>query len=90
LLDPATDAARIRAFFVHPDFARKRLDRSLLARCEAAAAAAGFRTTELMATLTGVPFYCAHGYVGDGRIEFPLPGGLPIAFVPMRKTLVRM
>jgi GNAT superfamily N-acetyltransferase len=87
LLDPATDAARIRAFFVHPDFARKGLARALLGRCEAAAAAAGFRAAELMATLTGVPFYHAHGYVGDERIEFPLPGGLRIAFVPMRKTL---
>jgi GNAT superfamily N-acetyltransferase len=86
-LDPATDAARIRAFFVHPDFARKGFARALLARCEAAAAAAGFRAAELMATLTGVPFYRAHGYAGDGRIEFPLPGGLRIAFVPMRKSL---
>jgi GNAT superfamily N-acetyltransferase len=90
LLDPATDAARIRAFFVHPDFDRKGLARALLARCEAAAAAAGFRATELMATLTGVPFYRAHGYVGGERVEFPLPGGVRIAFVPMRKTLGRI
>jgi GNAT superfamily N-acetyltransferase len=86
LLDPAADAARIRAFFVHPDFARKGIARALLARCEAAAADAGFRTAELMATLTGVPFYRAHGYVGNERIEFPLPGGLRVEFVPMRKT----
>src|SRR5262245_9089122 len=86
LLDPATDAARIRAFFVHPDFARRGLARALLARCEAAARAAGFRAAELMATLTGVPFYHAHGYAGDERVEFPLPGGLRIAFVPMRKA----
>jgi GNAT superfamily N-acetyltransferase len=90
LLDPATDAARIRAFFVHPDFARKGLARALLARCEAAAVAAGFRTAELMATLTGVPFYHANGYVGDERIDFPLPGGLRITFVPMRKILGRI
>jgi GNAT superfamily N-acetyltransferase len=86
LLDPAADAARIRAFFVHPDFARRGLAREMLARCEAAATAAGFRAAELMATLTGVPFYLAHGYAADERIEFPLPGGFTIAFVPMRKS----
>jgi GNAT superfamily N-acetyltransferase len=89
LLDPATDAARIRAFFVHPDFARRGLARELLDRCEGAAQAAGFRAAKLMATLTGVPFYRAHGYAGEGRVEFPLPGGLTIAFVPMRKPLSR-
>src|SRR5262245_1417733 len=87
LLDPATDAARIRAFFVHPDFARRGLGRALLARCEAAARAAGFRAAELMATLTGVPLYRGCGYAGGERVEFPLPGGLRITFVPMRKTL---
>lgn len=87
LLDPAVDAARIRAFFVHPDFVRRGLGRELLKKCEAAARAHGFRAAELMATLTGVPLYRAMGYAGGERIEFPLPGGERIAFVPMRKEL---
>jgi GNAT superfamily N-acetyltransferase len=87
LLDPDIDAARIRAFFVHPDFARRGLARQLLAMCEREATAHGFRAAELMATLTGVPLYRACGYEGAERVEFPLPGGLRIAFVPMRKDL---
>jgi GNAT superfamily N-acetyltransferase len=86
LLDPAADPARIRAFFVHPDFVRRGLARELMRTCEAEAKAHGFRAAELMATLTGVPLYRACGYVGDGRVEFPLSGGLTIEFVPMRKA----
>jgi N-acetylglutamate synthase-like GNAT family acetyltransferase len=88
LLDPAKDAARIRAFFVRPRWARRGLGRSLLARCESEAVAAGFRSAELMATLTGVPLYQACGYEPAEAVEFPLPGGERIRFVPMRKPLV--
>jgi GNAT superfamily N-acetyltransferase len=87
LLDPARDAARIRAFFVRPDFARRGLGRALLERCEAEARAHGFRAAELMATLTGWRLYQAHGYRGETRREFELPGGVTIEFVPMRKEL---
>jgi GNAT superfamily N-acetyltransferase len=62
-LDPATDAARIRAFFVHPDFARRGIGRMLLQHCESAAEAEGFRRTELMATLPGQRLYLSAGYV---------------------------
>jgi GNAT superfamily N-acetyltransferase len=85
LLDPQVDAARIRAFFVHPDFARRGLGKVLLAYCEAAARSKGFRAAELMATLTGVPLYAACGYVPGEPIDYPLPGGHVIRFVPMRK-----
>jgi GNAT superfamily N-acetyltransferase len=87
LLDPARDAARIRAFFVRPDFARRGLGRAILERCEAEARAHGFRAAELMATLTGWRLYRALGYRGDARQEFTLPGGVAIEFVPMRKEL---
>ncbi|MDX2170806.1 MAG: GNAT family N-acetyltransferase [Deltaproteobacteria bacterium] len=87
LLDPARDAARVRAFFVHPDWARRGIGRLLLAHCEAAASAHGFRHAELMATLPGVRLYRACGYAGDARTTHALPGGLRIEFVPMRKRL---
>jgi GNAT superfamily N-acetyltransferase len=86
-LDPERDAARIRAFFVHPDWARNGLGRALLAHCEAEAISHGFRAAELMATLPGVRLYRVCGYVGEERVEYPLPGGEVIAFVPMRKAL---
>lgn len=63
LLDPARDAARIRAFFVHPAWARRGIGGMILEACETAAAATGFRQLEMGATLTGVPFYRAKGYV---------------------------
>lgn len=87
LLDPKRDAARIRAFFVHPDWARRGIGRRLLARCEAEARRHGFRSAELMATLPGTRLYGAFGYVGEERVAHPLAGGLTIDFVPMRKAL---
>jgi GNAT superfamily N-acetyltransferase len=86
LLDPARDAAKIRAFFVAPHAARRGVGAALLKACEDAAAAAGFARTELMATLPGEPFYAAHGYVGGQPIDLDC-GGVPVRFVPMAKTL---
>jgi GNAT superfamily N-acetyltransferase len=87
LLDPSRDSARIRAFFVHPDRARRGIGRAILERCEAEARAHGFRSAELLATLPGHDFYRSLGYAGDERVEYPLPGGISIAFIPMRKPL---
>ncbi|GAB4200270.1 MAG: GNAT family N-acetyltransferase [Roseiflexaceae bacterium] len=87
LLDPASEAAKIRAFFVHPDWARRGVGRALLAACEAEARAAGFRTLELMATLPGIKLYRTCGYLPGEQIEYELDGGLSIPFVPMYKTL---
>ena len=84
-LDPATDAAKIRAFFIHPDFARRGLGTLLLDRCEQAAVAHGFRRFELMATLPGVRLYAARGYQAGARIEWPVGDGVAIPFVPMTK-----
>jgi ribosomal protein S18 acetylase RimI-like enzyme len=84
-LDPAVDAAKIRAFFIHPDFARRGFGTALLARCEREAIAQGFRRFELMATLPGVRLYEARGYVRQPQIRWPLGGGVEIEFVPMSK-----
>lgn len=86
LLDPAIDAARIRAFFIDPAFARRGVGTAILAACEAAAMAAGFRRLELMATLPGVPFYAAAGYVADREITVPA-GALSVRFRPMVKQV---
>ncbi len=86
LLDPARDAARIRAFFVAPAFARQGVGDALLAACEAAAAAAGFTRTALMATLPGQPFYAARGYIASAPVVLDL-GSTPVRFVPMEKSL---
>jgi GNAT superfamily N-acetyltransferase len=88
LLDPARDAARIRAFFIHPDFARRGIGRAILEKCEEEARVNGFRSTELMATLSGERFYRALGYAGTERIEHVLGDGITVEFVPMRKDLV--
>lgn len=85
-LDPARDAARIRAFFIHPDFARRGLGTLMLERCERDAVAHGFARFELMATLPGVRLYAARGYQGTERVEWPIGDGLVIPFVPMSKT----
>jgi GNAT superfamily N-acetyltransferase len=87
-LDPAIDAAKIRAFFVDPAFARQGIGRALLAHCEAEAIAHGFRRFELMSTLPGVPLYRRYGYVPDAMIHYPVGTGTTIEFVPMSKDAV--
>lgn len=87
LLDPRSDPARIRAFFVDPAHARHGIGRALLMRCEADALRAGFTALETMATLPGMRLYSQCGYAPQGAIEHSLPGGLAIRFIPMRKAL---
>ena len=87
-LDPATEPAKIRAFFVHPGWARKGIGRAILLTCEREARACGFRSLEMMATLPGVPLYRTCGYIGDERVVYELEGGVMIEFVPMRKSLL--
>ena len=87
LLDPATEPARIRAFFVAPERARQGIGSMVLRASMRAAAAAGFRDAELVATLPGERLYTAHGFVAVGRIDAPLPDGLTIPFVRMRRAL---
>lgn len=86
LLNPATDAAKVRAIFVHPDFARQGLGTLLLAHVEAAARAAGFRRYEMGSTLTGVPLYRLKGYVEVERIAVPLANGEALPVVKMVKA----
>ncbi|MGO9338611.1 MAG: GNAT family N-acetyltransferase [Terracidiphilus sp.] len=85
LLNPETDAAKVRAIFVHPDFARRGLGTLILARVEAAARAAGFRRFEMGSTLTGVPLYLLKGYVEVERIAVPLGNGEALPVVKMVK-----
>jgi len=84
-LDPHSQAARIRAFFVDPKYARRGIGSLILDRCEREAALHGFRAAELMATLPGVKFYAARGYVAGDLIRHDVGQGEMIEFVPMRK-----
>ena len=85
LLDPATDAAKVRAIFVHPSFARRGLGAIILAHVEAAAVAAGFRRFEMGSTLTGIPLYRLKSYVEVERIAVPLKNGEALPIVKMTK-----
>ena len=89
LLDPATDAAKVRAIFVHPAFARRGLGSLILAAVEDAARAAGFRRFEMGSTLTGVPLYRLKGYVETERIVVPLTNGEALPVVKMVKNDLR-
>ena len=86
-LEPGREAAKIRAFFVAPAFARQGLGTRLLATCEAAAAARGFTACELGATLTGEPLYARHGYSVVERLDTPLSDGATLPIVRMMKRL---
>jgi len=88
LLNPATDAARIRAFFVHPDYARQGIGRLIINLCEDAAKSNGFTTFELGATLPGVPLYEVMGYRAIERIDAPLADGEVLGIVKMRKEFL--
>jgi GNAT superfamily N-acetyltransferase len=86
LLDPATDAARIRAIFVHPAYARQGLGSLILAHVEAEAVSAGFRRFEMGSTLTGVPLYRLRGYTEVERVDVPLANGEVVIVVKMVKS----
>jgi len=86
-LDPESEAAKIRAFFIHPDHARKGIGRAILARCEEEARAHGFHSLELMATLPGVEFYKSCGFSAQGDFNLDLPNDVKLELVPMRKEL---
>ena len=85
LLDPARDAARVRAMYTSPRFARRGIGRRVLALCEAAAAGEGFGAVELAATLSGEPLYLACGYRPVERLE-DARGGTPVPLIRMRKA----
>jgi GNAT superfamily N-acetyltransferase len=88
ILDPRTQAAKIRAFFVDPDHARRGLGSLLLDHCETQARAYGYSEVELMATLPGAKLYRARGYTAGSAVHFDVGSGENIEFIPMRKLLV--
>ena len=87
LLNPQQDAAKIRAFFVHPRWVRLGIGSVILEACEKAAAGAGFTRFEMGATLTGVPLYRARGYVALENLEAPLANGESLTVVRMEKRM---
>lgn len=87
LLDPAHDAARIRAMFTEPDFARRGVGKAILAACESAAHDAGFTRAEMMATLAGEPLYRTCGYVPIERTTAPPIDGVAVPLVRMAKRM---
>ena len=89
LLDPTSDAAKIRAFFVHPDWARRGIGGMILDACEKSAIAAGFSSLEMGATLSGVPFYRAKGYKEIEKQSAPLANGEVLPIVRMARQVRR-
>lgn len=85
LLDPQRDAAKIRAFFVHPDWARQGVGSKILQVCEDAARAAGFTRYEMGATLTGAKLFGAKGYAPVKPINIPLANGETLPVIHMEK-----
>ena len=86
LLDPVTEAARIRAFFVRPGWERRGIGGALIRACEQAALADGFRRMEMASTLTGRALYAAHGYQELELVHVPLENGLTLEIIVMGKS----
>lgn len=86
-LDPATDAARVRAMYTDPDFARQGVGRIVMQLCEEAAMKAGFRRATMMATMAGVPLYEACGYVQIESVLSAPVDGIRVPLVRMEKPL---
>ena len=87
-IDPATDFAKIRAFFIHPDHARKGIARAILTRCEEAVQTHGFKGLELMSTLPGIEFYKSCGFGEQGIFDLDLTQDVKLELVPMRKEFL--
>lgn len=86
-LDPATEAARVRAMFVRADWTRRGLGRRILEECEAAARREGFRQLSLVATMPGLPLYLAYGFQPLENVEVVMPDGVAIPCVSMEKPI---
>ena len=86
-LVPGQDPARIRAFYVDPDWSRRGIASAILAACEEAAKAEGFTRAALAASLTGRPFFARSGYVEKERIDTPLANGETMALYAMEKAI---
>lgn len=86
-LDPATEAARVRAMYTDPAYARRGVGRLILSLCEAAAAAEGFKRLELMSTLSGEPLYTAYGFQALEQVS-DSTGGVPVPLVRMEKQIL--
>jgi GNAT superfamily N-acetyltransferase len=89
LLDPATEPARVRAMYTHPDYARRGIGRLVLSLCEAAAVREQFESLELVATVAGEPLYAASGFAVVERIDVPTSRGVTVPCARMRKSLKR-
>lgn len=87
LLDPATEAARVRAMFTRADWTRRGLGRRILEACEAAAKGEGFRTLALMSTMPGLPLYESYGFALVERVQIAMPEGSSIAGASMTKPI---
>jgi GNAT superfamily N-acetyltransferase len=90
LLDPIVDSARIRAFFVHPAWARRGIGSQIMKQCEAAALEAGFKTIEIIATLTGEQLYSRFGYDLSQKFEILLPNKSVLPVVRMIKSFAEI
>jgi GNAT superfamily N-acetyltransferase len=88
-LDPARDAAKVRAMYTNPDFTRRGIGKLVLGLCEGAARKAGFSRVELMATMAGVPLYKACGYVPVEAVESKPINGVRVPLIRMEKPLDR-
>src|SRR5690242_8481060 len=86
-IDPAKDAARVRAMYTHPDFIRRGIGRLVLELCEAAAAHEGFQRVELAATMAGVPLYRACGYTDIEAFDSDTPSGVKVPLIRMGKRI---
>ena len=87
LLNPQRDAARVRAFFVHPAWSRRGIGSSIMAACERAIVETGFRRADIVATLAGEPLYTSFGYAVVERYNIVLAGGLSLPVVRMTKSM---
>jgi len=88
LLDPVKNAARVRAMYTDPAYARRGIGRLILELCETAAAREGFTRVELAATLAGVPLYRASGYVEIEPFETDTPSGVRVPLIRMGKVIL--
>jgi GNAT superfamily N-acetyltransferase len=86
-LDPATDAAKVRAMYTDPDYTRQGIGSRILALCEAAARSAGFKRVELMGTAAGVPLYAAQGYRPSAEQQYAQVGDVCVPLLRMEKRL---
>ena len=86
LLDPNKHSAKIRAMYTHPNWIRQGVGTYILDLAEQEAKKLGFKSYELMATVSGILLYEKRGYKVMEEVDYVSKSGNKVPMYHMKKN----